>query len=189
MPSSYNSASVERRVSYTLITAIAFKWMFVYHVCMRAVVLLLTILFAAATAGCAAWFAKGESPEVLVTNVTPLDSTAFEQRLKVDLRVRNPTDSDLQVTGMDFRLELNGKRLARGLSNQDFTVPRLSDAVVSVETSTSTLDVVRQVFGFRKTQDVTYGITGVLHLKDGALPFENTGVILEKGELSGILPP
>jgi len=86
-------------------------------------------------------------------------------------------------------LELNGKRLARGLGNKEFTVPRLSDAVVSVETSTSTLDVVRQVLGLRKTEELTYGITGVLHLKDGRLPFDNTGVLVEKGEMSGLLTP
>lgn len=141
------------------------------------------------TAGCASWFIKGEAPEVLVTNVTPLESTPFEQRLKVDLRVRNPNDYDLQVTGLDFRLELNGKRLARGLGNKEFTVPRLSDAVVSVETSTSTLDVVRQILGLRETQQLAYGITGVLHLKDGRLPFDNTGVLVEKGGLSGLLNP
>ena len=56
--------------------------------------------------GCASWFMKGEAPEVLVTNVTPLDASAFEQRLQVDLRIRNPNDFDLAVTGIDFRLDL-----------------------------------------------------------------------------------
>ena len=35
-----------------------------------------------------------ESPEVLLVNIIPLDTTMFEQRLKVDLRVRNPNDFD-----------------------------------------------------------------------------------------------
>ncbi|HSA61314.1 MAG TPA: LEA type 2 family protein [Nitrospiraceae bacterium] len=124
-----------------------------------------------------------------MTNVTPLENTPFEQRLQVDLRVRNPNDFDLQVTGLDFRLELNGKRLARGLSNKEFTVPRLSDAVVPVETSTSTLDVVRQVLGLRKTQELAYRISGVFYLKDGRLPFDNTGVLVEKESLPGLLSP
>ncbi|HBP89051.1 MAG TPA: hypothetical protein DD706_15295, partial [Nitrospiraceae bacterium] len=45
-----------------------------------------------------------ESPEVLLVNITPLDATMFEQRLQVDLRVRNPNDFDLEVTGLDFTL-------------------------------------------------------------------------------------
>jgi LEA14-like dessication related protein len=139
--------------------------------------------------GCASWFVKGEPPEVLLINLTPLDSTAFEQRLKDDLRLRNPNDFDLQATGLDFRLELNGKKIARGLGNKEFTIPRLSDAVVSVETSTSTLDIVRQLLSLGKNQTLAYGISGMLHLQDGRLPFENTGVLLEAGELSGLLNP
>lgn len=156
---------------------------------MRLSKLLLFMVTLAALSGCASWFAKGEVPEVLVTNITPLDSTPFEQRLRIDLRVRNPNDYELQVTGMDIRLDLNGKRLARGLGNQAFTVPRLSDSVVTIETTTSTLDVVRQVLGLRKVQALSYEISGMLHLKDGRLPFKNSGVLVENGELSGVLSP
>jgi LEA14-like dessication related protein len=83
-------------------------------------------------AGCASWFMKGERPDLLVTNVTPLESTAFEQRLQVDLRIRNPNDFDLRFTGIDFTLDLEGKRHARELDNKELTVPRLSDAVLTV---------------------------------------------------------
>ncbi len=128
---------------------------------------------------------EGRPPEVLVTNVTPLEASAFEQRLQVDLRIRNPNDFDLAVTGIDFRLDLNGNRLARGLGNKELVVPRLSDAVTSVETSTSTLQVVRQFLSFSGNQSLTYQLTGVVHTKEGRLPFENSGVLLDTGTVSG----
>lgn len=143
----------------------------------------LAYVFLIAAIGCASWFMKGEPAEVLVTNVTPLETTAFEQRLQVDLRIRNPNDFDLLVTGIDFTLTLNGKRLARGLGNTGVTVPRLGDAVVSVQTSTSTFDLVSQLLNLSRTQDLSYGITGLLHLKDGRLSFDNSGTLLEKGQL------
>ncbi len=149
---------------------------------LRGVAGLLTTLI---LSGCASWMMKGEPPEVLVTNVTPLEASAFEQRLQVDLRIRNPNDFELAVTGIDFRLDLNGNRLARGLGNKELAVPRLSDAVTSVETSTSTLQVVRQLLSFSGDQALTYHVTGVLHTKEGRLPFDNSGVLLEKGALSG----
>jgi hypothetical protein len=34
----------------------------------------------AAVVGCAAWFVKGEPPEVLVTNITPADTKVHLQR-------------------------------------------------------------------------------------------------------------
>jgi len=156
---------------------------------MRTIASSLACILLVAIVGCASWFMKGESPEVLVTNVTPLEGTAFEQRLQVDLRIRNPNDFDLPVTGIDFTLNLNGKRLARGLGNTAITIPRLSEAVVSVQTSTSTFDVVRQLLSFSQTQDLSYDITGWLHLKDVRLPFDNSGILLEKGQLSGVPSP
>jgi LEA14-like dessication related protein len=140
-------------------------------------------------AGCASWFIKGEPPDVLVANITPLDATPFEQRLQVDLRIRNPNDFDLLVTGIDFKLSVNGKRLARGLGNKDLTIPRLSDAVLSVQTTTSTFDIIRQVMSLSEKQDLSYEISGVLHSKDGRLPFDNSGTLLEQGQLSGQAAP
>lgn len=152
---------------------------------MRGLVVLAGLLGTLAFPGCASWLMNGEAPEILVTNVTPLESNAFEQRLQVDLRIRNPNDFDLLVTGIDFRLDLNGHRLARGLGNKELVVPRLSDSVTSIKTSTSTLQVVRQLLSFSGDQPLTFRVTGVLHTKEGRRPFDNSGVLLEKGALSG----
>ncbi|HBR50283.1 MAG TPA: hypothetical protein DEA71_09375 [Nitrospira sp.] len=143
-------------------------------------VIVLTLLLP----GCASWFIKGEPPEVLVTNVTPLDATMFEQRLRVDLRVRNPNDFDYHLTGIDFTLNLNGKRLARGLASKEMTIPRLGDAVMTIETSTSTLDIMRQLLQFSQKQELTYDIKGVLHGTEGRLPFTNAGTLVEPGMFS-----
>ncbi|MBL8053303.1 MAG: LEA type 2 family protein, partial [Nitrospira sp.] len=109
----------------------------------------------------------------------------FEQRLRVDLRVRNPNDFDYHLTGIDFTLNLNGKRLARGLGGKELTIPRLGDAVMTIETTTSTLDIVRQLFQFSQKQELMYDIKGVLHSAEGRLPFTNAGTLVEPGMFSG----
>ena len=126
-----------------------------------------------------------EAPEVLLVNIMPLDTTMFEQRMRVDLRVRNPNDFDLEVTGLDFTLHLNEQRLARGLTNKAATIPRLGDSVLSVETTTSTLDVIRQLLNLRQQQNVTYQIEGVVHTQGTRLPFENKGVLIDEASFSG----
>ena len=133
--------------------------------------------------GCATLMLDAEPPEVLVTNITPLEATLFEQQLKVDIRVRNPNPFELNVTGLDFTLNLNGKRLARGLANRAVTIPRLGDAIVSVNTTTSTLEVMRQLLSLHKQQDMKYHITGVLHLDGTRLPFDTEGVIFDASQL------
>jgi LEA14-like dessication related protein len=129
-----------------------------------------------------------ESPEVLLVNITPLDTTMFEQRLLVDLRVRNPNDFDLELTGLDFSLHLNDQRLARGLTNKATTIPRLGDSILSIETTTTTLDLVRQLLNLAKRQDVTYLVAGVLYLQGSRLPFENKGVLIDSSQFSGSSP-
>ena len=149
---------------------------------------LVFFLFALLASGCASLLLDAEPPEVLVTNITPLDATLFEQQLKVDIRVRNPNPFELNVTGLDFTLNLNGKRLARGLANEAVTIPRLGDAILSVNTTTSTLEVMRQLLSLHKEQDMEYQITGVLHLDGTRLPFDTEGVIFDASQLSSLKP-
>lgn len=118
-----------------------------------------------------------------MVNVNPLGGTLFEQRVQVDLRVRNPNDFNLDVTGLDFTLQLNNKRLARGLASQAVTIPRLGDAILTVETTTSTLDVLSQLLNLASGEDVTYHIKGILHLQNIPLPFDNEGILLDTSKL------
>jgi len=74
---------------------------------------------------------------------------------------------------------VNGDRLARSLANEKLTIPRLSDAVISGQTSTSTVDLIRQFLSLSQKQDFACDISGVLYSKDGRLPFKNSGVLLE----------
>jgi len=122
---------------------------------------------------------------VLVTNITPLDATASEQHLQVDLRIRNSNDFDLVVTGIYFKLNVNGERSARSLANEELTIPRLSDTVISGQTSTSTVDLIRQFLSLSEKQDLAYDTSGVLYSKDGRLPFRNSGALLEQDRHSG----
>jgi hypothetical protein len=49
--------------------------------------------------------------------------------------------------------------------------------------------VVRQLLSFSEAQDLSYDITGRLHLKDGRMSFDNSGILLEKSQLSGAPSP
>ncbi len=126
-----------------------------------------------------------EPPEVLLVNILPLDTTMFEQRLQVDLRIRNPNDFDLEITGLDFTLHLNEQQLTRGLTNKSATIPRLADSIISVETTTSTLDVLRQLLNFQQHHTMAYQVTGVVHIQGGRLPFERKGTLIDADQFSG----
>jgi LEA14-like dessication related protein len=118
-----------------------------------------------------------EPPEVYLSDIAPVEIGLFEQRLRVELRILNPNDFALEVTGLDFQLDVNGIQLARGLSNEEITVPRLGESIVSVMTSTTVLDIVRQIENLSQQQEMSYEIRGRLHLGNaavGSVPFERS---------------
>jgi hypothetical protein len=68
---------------------------------------------------------------------------------------------------MKLALDVNGKTLARGVSNQPFSVPSLGEATTSIVTSTSLFDVVRQAMGIGTTPTVDYEVSGTIYRQGG----------------------
>jgi LEA14-like dessication related protein len=127
-------------------------------------------------------------PEVNVVDIRPLEGTAFEQRMQVDLRVRNPNDFALDIDGVRFDLELNGESFARGLGDERVEVPRLGEARISVVSTTTMMDWVRQfaVLAGPGRKDMDYRISGRLFLRGASTPhvdFETSG---DLGDAAGV---
>lgn len=148
-----------------------------------------TMLVAAAlslaTAGCATVDGL-EPPRVNLVNIVPAPSGVFEQRFIVDMRVSNLNDFDIPLNGMPFEMDVNGEYFATGLSNRKVRVPRLGTAIVSLETTASSIDVFRQVLNAVRVGTVAYTIKGtaiVDHLGARAVPFR------QKGELNLVPDP
>jgi len=136
-------------------------------------------LVAATLAGCASLGGGSEPIEVQLVSLTPLASTAFEHRLRVDLRLRNPNNRAYEIEGLRFVLDVNGNRLASGVSNESATLPRLGEVVVPVTTTTTLFDLVNQILAFgQQTQPhFEYQLRGKVFVKHswGGLDFERHG--------------
>lgn len=145
---------------------------------------LLGVLFLSlAAAGCAS-VASLEAPEVRVTSLQLLEaeSSSMEQRFVVGLRLINPNNKDITIDGLDFELALNERRLARGVSNESFELPRLGEAETRVVVTTSVFDLLRQAveLGGRRDRPMDYRVHGRLHLGSGflrTLPFDYSGTL------------
>ena len=84
-------------------------------------------------------------------------------RLVVQLRVQNPNGLAIDYDGLDVKLDLNGKTVARGVSDQRGSVPRYGEAVVSLPVTISLLDLGRQALRmFQGDQRMRYAIDGKL---------------------------
>ena len=102
-----------------------------------------------------------------VAGIEPLPGEGLELRLAVRVRIQNPNDSDIEYSGAALNLDLNGRKLASGVSAAMGTVPRYGEAVLEIPVTISALSMARQVLGFvndnaQEQREVKYTVRGKL---------------------------
>lgn len=145
------------------------------HVVSAWIVILVVLI-----SGCASLFWMGEKPHVDIVNVTPKEMRLLEQTFLMELRIQNPTETDLDITGMSFELEINGQPFARGVSNQSLKVERLSTQLVQVDAYTGLISILRQLSEAKKgsyASGFKYRLKGSIHTGAPSfrIPFDETG--------------
>lgn len=140
------------------------------------------LLAGGALVACASLGIGLEPLEANLVELRPLESTAFEQRFEMRVRLRNPNDHAVEIDGLRFELEVNGRRLATGLSDQRVTLPRLGETVLDVTTTTTLLDLLQQAMvlgerGLEETPSLDYALRGRVFLAGSfrTLSFERSG--------------
>jgi LEA14-like dessication related protein len=101
--------------------------------------------------------------------------------------VQNPNDMALDYNGVALDLEINGRRLASGVSDERGSVPRFGETVLTVPVTISAFSAVRQALGLAEhvgMEEVPYVLRGKL-----AGGLFGTQRFVEKGtlDLSGAL--
>ena len=130
-------------------------------------------------AGCAILGGYRESPRVSLVSIQPLDMTLLEQRYALQLRILNPNDVALPVSGLNYSIEINRREFAYGVSRQSVTIPAHGEAVLDVEVISNLLNLLRQMQGLEQAgrQVIEYRLSGRLSLDRSAvrLPFDYSG--------------
>ena len=145
-----------------------------------------TFLLVLSLAGCAA-FGQRDPLNVQVAGIQPLAGEGLELRMEVKLRIQNPNDMALDYNGVALDLEINGRRLASGVSDARGSVPRFGETVLSVPVTISAFSAARQALGLAEYIDmdeVPYVLRGKL-----AGGLFGTQRFVEKGtlDLNGVL--
>jgi LEA14-like dessication related protein len=152
------------------------------HLKRRGVLALLGLVLIGTMASCALFGNEHGfvSPEVSLVDLGPLPSEGFEQRFAVTLRVVNPNEIPLASDGLDLILEMNGRRLARALSDESFIVPRMGERLVTLVATTNLIDLFRQVVRLPEAGRLDYTLRGRVLLSGSAgwLRFERKGTLL-----------
>jgi len=130
-------------------------------------------------AGCATLAVPTEAPRITLVGLRPLDIQLLEQRYRVRLRIQNPNDAPLRIRGMDFKLVVNGKRFADGVSDTALDVPAYGEALLRVDVSSSLARLFEQLRGLGNARAPRwdYVISGRVAIEGAPLelPFERKG--------------
>jgi LEA14-like dessication related protein len=137
-----------------------------------------------------------EPPRINLSNIMMTEAKALETAFELELRIINPNDVALNITGIDCSLQINGKPFATGVSAVDRMVPAFGTDTIGVTVYSSVIDTVNRVIGMvrdlqtsQKIGNLEYGLTGKLMLNGDASPsrmaFTSQGA-LNLGELPDI---
>jgi LEA14-like dessication related protein len=121
-----------------------------------------------------------QSPSVTVADMNLIEANLLEQRYVFKLRIQNPNDMDIPVTGLSFEIKLNDQSFAKGVSNKPVTLTRLSETMLEVTAISNLSGILRQINELRlgNRNSVSYLIKGRLVTGSAiGLDFENSGIL------------
>ena len=140
---------------------------------------LLFLLLALFLAGCSHFLTRPEAPTVSLNNLQLIEATLFEQRYLLHLRIQNPNNFELPIAGMRYRLLLNGREFATGVSRDLDTLPAYGEQVVAVNIVSNLLRIYEQLRNPTRNDSFSYALEGSISLQGlgPALPFSQRGEI------------
>ncbi|ALG68241.1 LEA type 2 family protein [Beggiatoa leptomitoformis] len=130
---------------------------------------------------CATLSLEPLTPEISLMDIKVTQLGFFEQTFALQLQVKNPNDFPLPITGLQYKLEINGSEFATGNSGTSTLIPSLGSKLMTVEVVSNLNQIVAQIKDWSKglSQTVDYRLSGGIRLSDWMplLPFERAGQV------------
>lgn len=144
---------------------------------LRAVVLLAVMLLSA----CSSPLVRIHSPSISIKQFSLVEAQLLEQRYRLQLRIQNPNPYTLPISGMQYRLFLNGLEFAHGVSSQSVTIPAYEERLLEVDLVSTVGALAEQLRQWTRTPEdgLRYRLTGEVDLSTRVTPvgFDYHGAI------------
>lgn len=126
-------------------------------------------------------FTRIQPPSVSIAGIELIEAKVLEQRYRLQLRIQNPNGQALPISGMRYRLFLNGIEFAHGVSSQAVHIPAYEERLVDVELVSTIGAVVEQLSHWPRPSDeaLRYRLAGEAEVSRRLAPvgFEYHGAI------------
>ena len=134
-------------------------------------------------ASCSTMGPKLVAPQVSLVGIQIMSADMFAQQFMVRVKVENPNDLEIAVSGLEYEIFLMGDSFAEGVSESSFVLPAKGEAefdmIVKTNFVSSLGRLVSRTSG-GKLEDVPYQVTGKLVLEKGIMrtfPFSRAGTV------------
>ncbi|WP_288130161.1 LEA type 2 family protein [Microbulbifer sp.] len=123
--------------------------------------------------GCAVLSPDFEKPDVQITSVEPLPSTGGDLRFRIHLRVFNPNNTELALSGLYYTLSLAGHKVVTGTSSDLPTITPFGQDAIVVDASASVMGSFMAAAELLKMQGntVPYELEARLGLRRSLVPY------------------
>jgi LEA14-like dessication related protein len=109
--------------------------------------------------------APDSAPKIDVVGIEPLPTLGPEFRLLVKLHIVNPSDTPLEYDGAYVEINVDERKYADGVIDARGSVPRFSEAMLSVPVTINAMAVVRQALSLasgERSPTMRYQLRGKL---------------------------
>ena len=138
------------------------------------------------SAGCAGLGKPLESPRISLADIRIEQFSGLETVFRIQLRIINTNDVDLNVKGLEAELKINEQSFAAGVSDTPVKIPAFGTELVTVSLYSSVIKMFKSVYGLRESEELRYRLNGKMrvsaeHSHTTTLPFESEGVLTLDG--------
>ena len=101
-------------------------------------------------AGCASLTPEIDPPKITLESLAPLHSEGGAPRFEIKLRIANPNKQSFDIAGISYGVEIQGKELISGVTNDVPELAPYSEEMVTLEAGLQLFQIVRLLAGLGK---------------------------------------
>lgn len=141
----------------------------------------LIIAMAICVSSCSALRPELQAPRLALISVAMTSADIFNQQFLVRVNIENPNDRELPITGLDYKLFLEGDSFAKGVLKRPFIVPANGETDFDLTVRTNFVSGIGRLLSrLNGRTQVNYTVEGKL-LTDirflKKIPFQETGSV------------
>jgi LEA14-like dessication related protein len=123
-----------------------------------------------------------DPPKVSLEDFSSVPSEGAGPRFQIKLRVQNPNEQTLDISGISYGIELAGQEVITGVSNDVPVIEGYSEGVVTLDASLQLFQVLRLLASLGQTtaDELTYRFTAKIDFK-GLIPTQR---VEEEGQIT-----